>query len=86
MPIYEYKAIRGGCRFCQRRFEVRQGMEAAPLVNCPRCGAPVKRLFSRPYICVIEPLSEREKLVKRSPEEADRRGLIEGFAEDRIYE
>jgi len=35
---------------------------------------------------VVEPLSEKEKLVKRSPEEADRQGLIEGFAEDRIYD
>ncbi|MBU2608198.1 MAG: hypothetical protein KKF26_02660 [Chloroflexi bacterium] len=86
MPIYEYKAVSGGCEHCKRRFEVRQGMNATPLVECPRCGAPVERLLSRPHICVVEPLSEKEKLVKRTPEEADRQGLIEGFAEDRIYE
>ncbi len=86
MPVYEYKAVSGGCEYCRRRFEVRQSMSEPPLGKCPKCGVPVRRLFSRPHISVIEPLSEKEKLVKRSPEEADELGLIEGFAEDRIYE
>ena len=86
MSIYEYKAVSGGCEYCRRRFEVRQGMSEPPLGKCPRCGAPVRRLFSRSHISVIESLSGKEKLVKRSPEEADELGLTDGFAEDRIYE
>ena len=61
-------------------------MSEPPLGKCPKCGAAVRRLFSRTNISVIEPLSENEKLVKRSPEEADELGLMDGFAEDKIYE
>jgi len=86
MPIYEYKAVSGGCEYCRHRFEVRQSMSEPPLEKCPRCGASVRRLFSRPYISVIDSLSEREKLVKHTPEEADGLGLEGGFAEDTIYE
>ena len=86
MPIYEYRAVKGGCEYCRQRFEIRQKMTEPPLASCPQCKAPVKRLFSRPYICSVEPLSENEKIKKRTPEEADRLGLTEGFAEDRIYE
>ena len=86
MPIYEYKAVGDGCRYCRRRFEVRQNINEPPLGKCPRCGAAVRRLFSRPHISVIEPLGEKEKLVKHTPEEADELGLEGGFAEDRIYE
>jgi len=86
MPIYEYKAVKGGCEYCRRRFEVKQGMSEPPLGKCPRCGAPVRRLFSRPHISVVEPLSEKEKLVKHTPEEAEELGLTDGFGEDRIYE
>ena len=86
MPFYEYKAVEKGCRYCQGKFEVRQSMNEEPLKSCPRCGAAVRRLFSPPFICVVEPLTEREKLVKRTPEEAEELGLIDGFAEDRLYE
>ena len=61
-------------------------MHEEPIRKCPRCGAPIRRLLSRPYISVTENLSERERLVKHTPEEADRLGLIEEFAEDKIYE
>ena len=86
MPIYEYRAVSQGCEYCQDRFEVRQGMNEAPLRNCPQCGSPVRRILSRPFICSKEPLSEEERLAKHTPEEADKLGLIEGFAEDKIYE
>lgn len=86
MPIYEYRAVKGGCAYCRRRFEVRQGMDKPPLAVCPRCGVPVRKLVSRPFICVVEPLNESEKLVKHTEAEADRMGLSGGFAEDRIYE
>ncbi len=86
MPIYEYRAVSGGCKYCRRRFEVRQGMDE-PLLNvCPRCGAPVIKLVSRPFICVVEPLTENEMLVKHTEAEADQAGLSGGFAEDQIYE
>ena len=61
-------------------------MDEEPLSNCPKCGTPVRRLFSRPYLCVAEDLNEIEQLVKHTPEEADKLGLIEGFAEDKIYD
>ncbi len=86
MPIYEYKVVGKGCEYCQNRFEVRQGITEAPLKSCPRCGSPVRRLPSRPFIRIIEPLSEKRKLVKHTPEEADKSGLVDGFAEDRICE
>jgi len=86
VPIYEYKAIGKGCEYCQRKFEAKQGMDEEPLGSCPKCGAPVRRLFSRPYLSVVEDLDERERLVKHTPEEADKLGLIEGFAEDKIYD
>lgn len=86
MPIYEYKAVEGGCEYCRQRFEIRQKITEPPLASCPQCQAPVRRLVSRPYICSLEPLNEDEKIVKRTEDEADKLGLIEGFAEDRIYE
>ena len=86
MPVYEYKAVGKGCRYCRRKFEAIQGMDEEPIGNCPRCGAPVRRLFSRPHIRAVDELSNREQLVKHAPEEADRLGLMDGFAEDKIYE
>ena len=86
MPIYEYEAIGKGCEYCQRKFEAKQGMDEEPLSNCPKCGAPVRRLFSRPYLYVVEDLNERERLAKHTPEEADKLGLMEGFAEDKLYD
>jgi len=86
MPIYEYQAIGKGCEYCQTKFEMKQRMDEEPLKNCPKCGASVRRLFSRPFICVEEALTEREQMAKYTPEEADKMGLIEGFAEDKICE
>jgi len=86
VPIYEYRASGKGCEYCQSRFEVKQRMDEEPLSDCPKCGAPVRRLFSRPYLSVAEDLNEIEQLVKHTPEEADKLGLIEGFAEDKIYD
>ena len=86
MPIYADKAIEKGCQYCQNKFEVKQAMDEEPLTHCPRCGARVRRLFSRPYICVVDSLTESEQMARYTPEEADRMGLTEGFAEDRIYD
>jgi len=86
MPLYEYKAVGKGCKYCRDKFEVIQKIDDKPIKNCPRCGAAVRRLFSRPHISVVEDLTEGERMAKHTPEEADKLGLIGGFAEDKIYE
>ena len=47
MPIYEYKAVEGGCEHCREVFDVLQKMSDEPLEKCPKCGAPVRKLISR---------------------------------------
>ena len=37
MPIYEYKVIDQGCRYCQDRFEVKQGINDEPLKKDTLC-------------------------------------------------
>jgi len=86
MPIYEYKAVGKGCEYCRSKFEVKQGINEEPLKNCPKCGAAVRKLISRPFIRMVEPLPQKETLVKHTEEEADKLGLEGGFAEDKIYE
>ena len=41
MPIYEFE-----CPSCPKIHEVMQKFSAAPMVNCPDCGSPVKKLMS----------------------------------------
>jgi len=41
MPIYEYE-----CQQCQEVTEISQGINDAPLAECPECGGPVKKLIS----------------------------------------
>lgn len=41
MPVYEYE-----CKECEKVIEVQQRMADAPLLNCPECNAPVKKLMS----------------------------------------
>ena len=52
MPIYEYVAetpddAEHSCRICARGFELRQPVDRAPLLVCPMCKHPVKKLVSR---------------------------------------
>ncbi len=48
MPLYEYKAATDKhCDYCREGFEVKQRMSDEPLTACPRCGAAVRRVFSR---------------------------------------
>ncbi len=42
MPIYEYK-----CSKCKNEFEAVQKFSDAPILQCPTCGGPVKKLISR---------------------------------------
>ncbi|MBM3133317.1 MAG: zinc ribbon domain-containing protein [Chloroflexi bacterium] len=87
MPIYEYRAAGSAhCRLCGTRFEVRQKIDDAPLGACPKCGAEVRRLISRSFIALTEPLSPEETFQTHTEEEADRLGLEGGFARDEIWD
>ena len=86
MPIYEYQAIGDThCELCKDKFEVRQGINDEPLKRCPKCGSEVKRLISRPFICLKESLGQEESFATHAEEEADELALEEGFAEDQIW-
>jgi putative FmdB family regulatory protein len=43
MPIYEYE-----CLSCDKRTEILQRFDEAPLTTCPECGGEVKKLLSAP--------------------------------------
>lgn len=50
MPIYEYAAVAKGCPHCEAHFDVLQKLADAPLTQCPRCGAAVRRVISAPNV------------------------------------
>jgi len=62
MPIYEYKPVRAGCRYCSIGFDALQKMTDPPLQSCPKCGAPVCRVFSRFTACSAETADEASLL------------------------
>ena len=87
MAIYEYKAVgESHCKLCKNKFEVRQSMYDEPLTRCPQCGAEVRKLFSRPFLCSKESLSQQETFDRYTEEEAEELGLEEGFGEDEVWE
>jgi putative FmdB family regulatory protein len=45
MPLYEYQ-----CETCEHRFEKIQKFSDPPPAACPKCGGPVRKLFSSPAI------------------------------------
>jgi putative FmdB family regulatory protein len=45
MPLYEYQ-----CETCEHRFEKIQKFTDPPPDCCPKCGGPVRKLFSSPAI------------------------------------
>ena len=45
MPLYEYQ-----CENCEHRFEKIQKFSDPPPDACPKCGGPVRKLFSSPAI------------------------------------
>ncbi len=52
MPIYEYISEHpddpaNSCRICSKGFELRRPVDRAPLLACPLCRHPVKKLVSR---------------------------------------
>ncbi|MFA5065421.1 MAG: zinc ribbon domain-containing protein [Dehalococcoidia bacterium] len=58
MPIYEYRPIRAGCQFCNSGFDALQKMDDPPLQSCPKCDAPVQRVFSSFAACSMETSAE----------------------------
>jgi putative FmdB family regulatory protein len=52
MPLYEYISESPeypslSCRICAKGFELRRPVERPPLLVCPLCKHPVKKLISR---------------------------------------
>ena len=69
MPIYEYEHIGKPCSR-GKIFEVTQSINDAPLITCPDCSGPVKKLISRVSISAPKTNGELRdlgftKLVKR---------------------
>ena len=50
MPVYEYEHREPARCDLGGSFEWTQSIKDAALKECPRCGAPIRRLISRPYI------------------------------------
>ncbi|MHC4664005.1 MAG: FmdB family zinc ribbon protein [Planctomycetota bacterium] len=51
MPTYGYRASgEKKCETCNPGFEILQKMSEETLEKCPKCGAPVERVFFPPHI------------------------------------
>ena len=89
MPLYEYKAVGRGCEYCLSGFEVIQSMSDEHLTHCPECHAPIRKLMSRFYACIIDTPEEvvrtdrkireyeKEGMWSHAAELADKTGLEE---------
>ncbi|MCE5231026.1 zinc ribbon domain-containing protein [bacterium] len=69
MPVYEYEHVGEACSL-GAQFEHVQSIKDDALTVCPKCGRPVKRLISLPYISTPKGDSDLKgmgftKLVKR---------------------
>jgi len=69
MPVYEYEHTEDPCPH-GRIFEITQSLEERPLVKCPQCGRPIKKLISLVGVSTPKTNSELRdlgftKLVKR---------------------
>lgn len=49
MPLYEYISSdpEKGCRICTKGFEIRRPISRPPMLTCPLCKGPVKKLLSK---------------------------------------
>ena len=47
MPIYEYELCSGDCKVCGGIFSLNRPLSRPPLVNCPLCRKPVRKLISQ---------------------------------------
>lgn len=58
MPIYEYEVEGGGCDTCGGRFELRRPADREPLLKCPLCQRPVRKLIGQVNTPkILKPLS-----------------------------
>lgn len=58
MPLYEYELCEGSCKICGGTFTLNRPLSAPPLVKCPACKKPVRKIisgFSTPH--KLKPLS-----------------------------
>lgn len=46
MPLYEYEVCEGECKVCGGNFTLNRPLSAAPLVKCPVCKKPVRKVIS----------------------------------------
>ena len=47
MPIYEYELCDGDCKVCGGKFSLRRPASRAPLIHCPLCRKPVRKIISQ---------------------------------------
>jgi len=47
MPLYEYELCEGDCKVCGGRFTLVRPLSAAPLIQCPACKKPVRKVLSK---------------------------------------
>ena len=82
MPIYEYKVTipSKGCNVCREGFEYIQGVDEAPLVYCPNCGAKIKRIISWCHAAIVD-TSEEHARIKEKIVQYERDGLYSHAAE-----
>jgi len=72
MPIYQYKSIGKGCKYCRGGFELMQAMKDKPLTRCPFCKAAVKKI---PSLCSgFTPLLSNSNLRDKGFTKLQRRG------------
>jgi putative FmdB family regulatory protein len=46
VPLYDYVAVKKGCKQCKGGFEVFQKLAEPKLKKCPACKAPIERAIS----------------------------------------
>jgi putative FmdB family regulatory protein len=82
MPIYEYEPLdpRKACKRCAGRFEVIQTMDDPPLVVCPACGQPVRKVISWCRAAIME-TPEAHRRVNRTIAEYEKAGMWSHAAE-----
>lgn len=61
MPTYEYQHLKGTCPRGEV-FEFNQSIQDSPLITCPDCGEPVRKLISRMNISTPKTNSELKDL------------------------
>jgi putative FmdB family regulatory protein len=47
MPIYEYELCDGDCKVCGGKFSLRRPASRPPLMKCPLCRKPVRKIISQ---------------------------------------